>query len=52
MSGEREHEGPSLEEEEFKKAFYTLTEMVKVLYKERNTRMVGEISKRPHVEGR
>jgi hypothetical protein len=51
MSGQREPEGPSSEEEEFKKAFYTLTEMVKVLYEERNTRMVGESSKPPHGEG-
>jgi len=51
MSIEREPEGPSSKEEEFKKAFYTLTEMVKVLYEERNTRMVGESSKPPHGEG-
>ena len=52
MSREKEHEGPSSEEEEFKKAFYTLTEMVKVHYEERNTIMVGESSKPPHGEGR
>ena len=51
MFGEREHEGPSSEEEDFKKYFYSLTEMVKVLYEERNTRMVGESSKPPHGEG-
>lgn len=48
MSREIGPKGPSSEEEEFKKAFYTLTEMVKVLYEERNTRMVGESSKPPH----
>ena len=52
MSREREPGVPSLEEEEINKYFYTLTKMVKVLYEDRNTRMVGEISKRPHVEGR
>lgn len=51
MSGEIEFGGPSSEEEYFKKDFYTLTEMVKVLYEERNTRMVGESSKLPHGEG-
>ena len=51
MSGERDPEGPSSEEEEFKNAFYTLTEMVKFLYKEKNTRMVGGSSKPPHGEG-
>ena len=48
MSGEREPEGPASEEEEFKNDFYTLTEMVEVLYEERNTIMVGESSKPPH----
>lgn len=51
MSREREDESPSLEEKEFKKYFYTLTEMVKVLYEERSTRMVGESSKPPHGDG-
>jgi len=51
MSREKEPKGPSLEEEEFKKAFLTLIEMVKVLYEERNTRMVGGSSKPPHGEG-
>lgn len=51
MFGEREPKGPSLEEEEFKKSFYTLIDMVKVLYEERNTIMVQEISKPPHGEG-
>ena len=51
MFGEREPEGPSSEEEEFKKDFYTLNDIVKVLYEERNTRMVGESSKPPHGEG-
>ena len=37
MSGERDTDGPSSEEEEFKKDLFTLTEIVKVLYEERNT---------------
>jgi len=51
MFGQRESEGPSSKEEEFKKSFYNLTEMVKVLYEDRNTIMVGESYKRPHGEG-
>jgi len=51
MFREREPEGPSSKHEELKKALFTLTEMVKVLYEERNTRMVGESSKPPHGEG-
>lgn len=38
MLGARETEGLS-EEEVFKKSFYDLTDMVRVLYEERNTRM-------------
>lgn len=49
MFGERETEGLS-EEEEFKKYVYDLTNMVRVLYEERNTRMVGESCKSPHGE--
>ena len=51
MSRERELRGPSSEVKEFKTYFSTLTEMVKVLYEERNTRMVGESSKPPYGEG-
>ena len=50
MSGVGETEG-ILEEEAFKKAFYNLTEMGRVLYEERSTRMVGGNSKPPHGEG-
>jgi len=50
MSGARENEVLS-EEEAFKKAFYDLNDMVRVLYEERNTKMVGESSKPPHGEG-
>ena len=52
VSRERGPEGPSSKDEEFKKYFFTLIEMVNVLYEERNTRMVGESSKPPHGEGR
>ena len=50
MSEEREIEGLS-EEEAFKKYFYDLTDMVRVIYEERNTRMAGEGFKSPHGEG-
>ena len=50
MYGARETEG-FLEEEAFKKDFYDLTDMVRILYEEMNTRMVGESSKSPHGEG-
>jgi len=51
MSGEKEPEGPFSKEEGLKKSFFNLTKMVKVLYEERNTRMVGESSKLSHGEG-
>ena len=50
MLGGRDIEGLS-EEEAFKKSFYDLTNMVRVLYEQRNTRMAGENSKNPHGEG-
>ena len=50
ISGFGETEGLS-EEEACKKAFYGLTERVKILFEERSTRMVGENSKSPHGEG-
>jgi len=39
------------EEDAFKKCFYDLTDMVRVLYEGRNTRMVGESFKSTHGEG-
>ena len=39
------------DEEAFRKAFFDMTEMVKVLYEERNTRLQGEISRPPRGEG-
>lgn len=50
MFGARETKGLS-EEEAFKKYLYDLTDMVRVLYEERNTKMDGESSKSPHGEG-
>jgi len=50
MSGEIETDGLS-EVETFKKYFYDLTDMVRILYEERNSRMAGESSKSPHAEG-
>ena len=39
------------EEEAYKKAFYELTERVRILFEERSTRMVEGNSKSPHGEG-
>ena len=39
------------DEKTFRKAFFDMTEMVKVLYEERNTRLQGESSKPPKGEG-
>lgn len=50
ISGARETEGLS-EEEAFKKYLCDLTNMVRVVYEERNTRMARDISKSPHREG-
>ena len=50
MSGFGETEGLS-EEEAYKKDFYELIERVRILFEDRDTRMVGENSKSPHGEG-
>ena len=39
---------PREEERVFRKAFLDLTEMVRILYQERNEKLVGEGSKHPH----
>ena len=48
------HEGEPImieEERSFKKEFFDMVEMVKVLYEERNLRMQGESSRPPRGEG-
>jgi len=49
------HEGEPMnmtkDEKTFRKAFFDMTKMVKVLYEEKNTRLQGEISKLPKGEG-
>ena len=47
MAHEESHEIPTSEEETFRKAFYDMTKMVKVLHDERNARLQGEISNLP-----
>ena len=47
MAHEESHEIPTSEEETFRKAFYDMTEMVKVLNEERNERLQGESSNPP-----
>jgi hypothetical protein len=47
MAHEESHEIPTLEEEAFRKTFYDMTEMVKVLYEERNASLHGESSYPP-----
>ena len=39
---------PKEEERVFRKAFLDLTEMVRILYQERNEKLAGEGSKHPH----
>ena len=39
------------DEKDFRKDFFDMIEMVKVLYEERNTRLQGESSRPPRVEG-
>ena len=51
MSHDGEPTNMSEDEKVFRKAFFDMTEMVKVLYEERKNRMVGESSKPPHGEG-
>jgi hypothetical protein len=47
MASEESHEIPTSEDETFRKSFYDMTEMVKVLFEERNSRLQGEISNPP-----
>jgi hypothetical protein len=47
MAHEESHEIPTSEDETFRKAFYDMTKMVKVLFEERNARFQGEISNPP-----
>jgi hypothetical protein len=47
MAHEESHETLTLEDETFRKAFYDMTKMVKVLFEERNARLQGE-SSNPH----
>jgi hypothetical protein len=57
MVHEESHEIPTSEDETFKKAFYDMTKMVKVLFEERNTRLQGksqilqEVMKNPKENG-
>ena len=51
MSHEGESTNMTEDETVFRKTFFDMTEMVKVLYEERNTRMQGEISKPPKGQG-
>lgn len=51
MSHEGEPTNMTEDEKTFIKAFFDMTEMVKVLYEERNTRLQGESSKPPNGEG-
>ena len=51
MSHEGEPANMTEDEKVFRKAFFDMTEMVKVLYEERNTRLRGESSKPPKGEG-
>jgi hypothetical protein len=47
MAHEKSHEIPTSEEETFRKSFYDMTEMVKVLFEERNEMLQGERSNPP-----
>lgn len=51
MSHEGEPTNMTEDEKVFRKAFFDMTEMVKVLYEERNIRLQGERSKPPNGEG-
>ena len=51
MSHERGIDNMSEDENAFRKDFFDMTEMVKVLYEERNTSLQGESSKLPRGEG-
>ena len=47
MAHEESHEVPTSDEESFKKAFYDMAGMVKILFEERNAKFQGERSKTP-----
>jgi hypothetical protein len=47
MAHEESHETPTSEDETFKKSFYDMTKMEKVLFEERNARLEGESSNPP-----
>jgi len=47
MAHEEGPEGMSEDEKTFRKEFFEMSEMVKVLYEERNSRLYGESSKPP-----
>jgi hypothetical protein len=47
MAHEESHETLTSDEETFRKSFFDMTEMVKVLYEERNARLQGESSNNP-----
>jgi hypothetical protein len=51
MAHEESHGTLPSEEETFRKYFYDMTEMVKVLFEERNQRLQGEISNPPKGNG-
>jgi hypothetical protein len=51
MAHEESHETLPSEEEKFKKSFYDMTDMVKVLFEERNARLQGERSNPPKGNG-
>ena len=51
MSHEGGIENVSEDEKDFRKVFFDMTEMVKVLYEERNTRLQGESSRPPRGGG-
>jgi len=51
MSHEGEPTNMTKDEKTFRKDFFDMTKMVKVLYEERNSRLQGESSKPPKGEG-
>ena len=51
MSNEGEFANMTEDEKVFRKNFFDMTEMVNVLYEERNTKLQGERSKPPKEEG-
>ena len=47
MAHEESHEGPNSDEEDFRKDFYDMAGMVRILFEERNANLQGERSKTP-----